>query len=224
MDASGCAALTEADLAPLAGLPLESLSLARCWNFEVGTVDDAVAQVVFLPPSANGRSSSAALVLCFAGSRRLRCVPSFRLPLSQQQGPPACSLALQGAGSSGEQGQTAYIPSASGFTFPRLQGYELLGVLAARGTLRRVDLSDTAVQIDMLAAALPADDAHAPGADVYAPGADGGGVLLGGGPAAGGQGALGGSEAAEGPEVAAGPAALAGAQSRVAKLVLSRIG
>lgn len=35
VDASGCAALTDQDLAPLAALPLASLNLARCWNFEV---------------------------------------------------------------------------------------------------------------------------------------------------------------------------------------------
>jgi hypothetical protein len=38
VDASGCAALTESDLAPLAGLPLESLNLARCWNFEASAL------------------------------------------------------------------------------------------------------------------------------------------------------------------------------------------
>lgn len=34
--AADCAALSEEELAPLATLPLESLSLACCWNFEVG--------------------------------------------------------------------------------------------------------------------------------------------------------------------------------------------
>lgn len=35
VSAADCAALSERELAPLAMLPVESLSLARCWTFEV---------------------------------------------------------------------------------------------------------------------------------------------------------------------------------------------
>ena len=125
----------------------------------------------------------------------------------QQRGHPDCVLALQGAGSSGKQ-------HACQVACVCLQGYELLGALAGRGTLRRVDLSDTAVQIDMLATALPE-------------GGGGGGLLLGGGAALnGGQGAPEGSAAAAAAAAAAalGQDMPAGAQSQVAELVLSRIG